>query len=204
MGQKQQTEGLIMDKRLKKNTSAGRENRGVNDLDRGPIEDSLVSSDERRKMFRSEWMQEALPNPPAIPGFHLCWLSTTNQYDPIHKRVRLGYTPVKAEDVKPGDIAIFEDDEGNIQHSATVTKASKKEKKVRLTSKDDRNPTQRNQSINKIKKTNPAYKIFAGYYRKNANKKIDVEVSNEGFKGNAGDDDGEEIKKILGEVKKND
>jgi hypothetical protein len=42
------------------------------------------------------------------------------------------FTPVKAEDVKPGDIAIFEDDEGNIQHSATVTKASKKEKKLDL------------------------------------------------------------------------
>jgi len=92
-----------MDSRLKKNTSAGRENRGVNDLDRAPIEDSLVSSDERRKMFRSEWMQEALPNPPAIKGFHLCWLSTTNQYDPIHKRVRLGYTPVKAEEVSGFD-----------------------------------------------------------------------------------------------------
>ena len=92
-----------MDSRLKKNTSAGRENRGSNDLDRAPVEDSLVSAEERRKMFRSEWLQEALPNPPAIKGFHLCWLSTTNQYDPIHKRVRLGYTPVKAEEVSGFD-----------------------------------------------------------------------------------------------------
>ena len=90
-----------MDNRLKKNTSAGRENRGVSDLERQPPEESFISSDERRKMFRSEWLQEALPNPPEIKGFHLCWLSTTNQYDPIHKRVRLGYTPVKAEEV-PG------------------------------------------------------------------------------------------------------
>jgi hypothetical protein len=90
-----------MDNRLKKNTSAGRESRGASDLERQPPEESFISSDERRKMFRSEWLQEALPNPPEIKGFHLCWLSTTNQYDPIHKRVRLGYTPVKAEEV-PG------------------------------------------------------------------------------------------------------
>jgi len=52
-------------------------------------------------MFRSEWNQEALPTPPDIPGYHLCWLSTTNAYDPIHKRMRLGYEPVKAEEL-PG------------------------------------------------------------------------------------------------------
>lgn len=52
-------------------------------------------------MFRSEFTQEALPTPPEIPGFHLCWLSTTNQYDPIHKKLRLGYIPVKAEEL-PG------------------------------------------------------------------------------------------------------
>ena len=51
-------------------------------------------------MFRSEWLQEALPKPPEIPGFHLCWLSTTNQHDPIHKRLRMGYTPVKAEELE--------------------------------------------------------------------------------------------------------
>jgi len=113
------------------------------------------------------------------------------------------FTPVRAEDVKPGDIAIFEDDKGNIQHSATITKASKKEKKVRLTSKDDRKPIERNQSIKGIKK-NPNYKNFAGYYRKNADKKVDVEVNGQGTKGYAGEPDGEEIKKILEEAKKNE
>ncbi|WP_315814239.1 hypothetical protein [Paraflavitalea speifideaquila] len=38
------------------------------------------------------------------------------------------FTPVNEKDVQPGDIAIFTDDKGNIQHSATVTKASKKKK----------------------------------------------------------------------------
>ena len=91
-----------MDNRLKKNLNAGRENRGATaDASRAAPEEKFVSSEERRRMFRSEWLQEALPTPPEIPGFHLCWLSSTNQYDPIHKRLRMGYTPVKAEEL-PG------------------------------------------------------------------------------------------------------
>lgn len=91
-----------MENRLKKNTSAGRESRGATaDASRKAPEEKFVSSEERRRMFRSEWLQEALPTPPEIPGFHLCWLSSTNQYDPIHKRLRMGYTPVKAEEL-PG------------------------------------------------------------------------------------------------------
>ena len=58
-------------------------------------------SDERRKMWKDEWTQSALPNVPEIPGWHLCWLSTTNSYDSIDKRIRLGYVPVKAEEL-PG------------------------------------------------------------------------------------------------------
>ena len=88
-----------MDDRLKRNTRAGRETRADDDASRRPPEEQFVSSEERRRAFRSEWLQEALPTPPEIPGFHLCWLSTTNQYDPIHKRLRLGYMPVKAEEV---------------------------------------------------------------------------------------------------------
>ena len=92
-----------MDNRLKKNLSgAGRENRSATvDASRAAPEQKFVSSEERRRMFRSEWLQEALPTPPEIPGFHLCWLSSTNQYDPIHERLRMGYTPVKAEEL-PG------------------------------------------------------------------------------------------------------
>jgi hypothetical protein len=92
-----------MDERIKKNVRAGREERSLSDKMRSPAEDSLVSSQERRRTFRSEWQPEALPNPPEVPGFHLCWLSTTNQYDPIHKRMRLGYTPVKAEEIEGFD-----------------------------------------------------------------------------------------------------
>jgi hypothetical protein len=91
----------MMDDRLKKSTRLGRENRSTDDLSRRGPEEKFVSSEERRRAFRSEWLQEALPTPPEIPGFHLCWLSSTSQYDPIHKRLRLGYVPVKAEEI-PG------------------------------------------------------------------------------------------------------
>ena len=60
-----------------------------------------MTTAERQQLIRSEFQQEALPSAPAIPGFHTCWLSTTSSYDPIHKRMRMGYTPVSADDV-PG------------------------------------------------------------------------------------------------------
>jgi len=90
-----------MDDRLKRNNPANRSARAQEDASRRAPEEQFVSSEERRRAFRSEWLQEALPTPPEIPGFHLCWLSSTNQYDPIHKRTRLGYTQVKADEL-PG------------------------------------------------------------------------------------------------------
>ena len=59
----------------------------------------VLTKAERQRMLRDEFKQEALPTPPEIPGYHLCWLSTTNSYDPIVKRMRLGYTPVKADEL---------------------------------------------------------------------------------------------------------
>ena len=90
-----------MDNRFKKNTNAGREPRGSADASRAAPEQSFTAAENRRRMFREEFTQEALPTPPEIPGFHLCWLSSTNSYDPIHKRMRMGYQPVTAEEI-PG------------------------------------------------------------------------------------------------------
>jgi hypothetical protein len=91
-----------VDERLKKDlTAGGRESRASQDSRRDSSTEMLASTKERRRMFRSEWVQESLPSPPPIPGFHVCWLSTTNGYDPIHKRLRMGYTAVKIEEV-PG------------------------------------------------------------------------------------------------------
>jgi len=90
-----------MDSRLKKSLSAGgREKARVShDPIREAPEETFVSADERRKMWKDEWTQSALPNAPDLPGWHVCWLSTTNGYDSIDKRIRLGYTPVMASDV---------------------------------------------------------------------------------------------------------
>jgi hypothetical protein len=63
-----------------------------------------LSNRERIEAFRDRWQNSALPDLPkdAIPGFHLCWLSTTNNYDSIDKRLALGYEPVKASDLGKG------------------------------------------------------------------------------------------------------
>ena len=91
-----------MESRLKKSLDAGgRQNRAQQDESRQAPEEKFVSAQERRKMWSDEWTQRALPDVPKIPGWHLCWLSTTNSYDSIDKRIRIGYVPVKAEEV-PG------------------------------------------------------------------------------------------------------
>lgn len=91
-----------MDGRLKKSLNAGgREDRVREEAKRQSADEKFVSTQERRKMWSDEWTQSALPNAPDLPGWHVCWLSTTNSYDSIDKRIRLGYVPVKADDV-PG------------------------------------------------------------------------------------------------------
>lgn len=74
--------------------------------DRGEREDddsrasiSAMSESEVEAFLRTEFTNQVLPTPPPIPGFHLCWLSTTNQYDTIAYRMRLGYTPVTPEEI---------------------------------------------------------------------------------------------------------
>ena len=59
---------------------------------------------ERLEAFRDKWSNNALPDVPGglVPGMHLCWLSTTNQYDSIDKRIALGYEPVKAAELGKG------------------------------------------------------------------------------------------------------
>ena len=91
-----------MDARLKKTLNAGgRDSRSSQDLSRAAPEEAFISKQERRKMWSDEWTQSALPKVPDIPGWHLCWLSTTNGYDSIDKRMRLGYVPVRADEL-PG------------------------------------------------------------------------------------------------------
>ena len=89
-----------MESRLKKSLKAGgRQDRASEDATRQPPQEKFISAQERRKMWSDEWTQSALPKVPELPGWHLCWLSTTNSYDSIDKRMRLGYVPVMADEL---------------------------------------------------------------------------------------------------------
>jgi len=91
---------MEVDERLKKELGVvGRRSRALDDRD--VTENREMTDDDRLEMFRMQQFSDALPDLPIIPGYHMCWLSTTNSSDPIARRIRLGYTPVKAEDV-PG------------------------------------------------------------------------------------------------------
>ena len=89
---------MANDERLKKH-SADRDSREV--TERTVTENREVNEDERVEMFRQQFFQSALPDLPKIPGWHTCWLTTTNPRDSIQSRTRLGYEPVKPSDV-PG------------------------------------------------------------------------------------------------------
>jgi len=91
-----------MESRLKKSLNAGgRQDRSNGEASHAALEDKFISAQERKRMWSEEWTQSALPKLPNMDGWHLCWLSTTNSYDSIDKRIRLGYVPVKSEEL-PG------------------------------------------------------------------------------------------------------
>jgi hypothetical protein len=89
----------VSDDRLKKEPDVGRQGREL--VDRQVAENREVSEDDRLEMFRAQLFNDALPDLPDLPGYHVCWLTTTNPRDPIHRRIQLGYEPIKAAEV-PG------------------------------------------------------------------------------------------------------
>jgi hypothetical protein len=88
-----------MDDRLKKELGVSRQSRAAED--RPVTENREISEDERLEMFRMNLYNDALPNIPDIPGYHVCWLTTTNKNDTIQMRLRLGYELIRGDDV-PG------------------------------------------------------------------------------------------------------
>lgn len=89
----------MTDERLKKTEDIVRKGRPASD--RNVTENRELSDDDRVEMFRQQFFQSALPDLPNIDGWHTCWLTTTNPRDSIHMRMRLGYEPIKPEDI-PG------------------------------------------------------------------------------------------------------
>lgn len=90
---------MEVDERLKKEQGADRRSRELDD--RTILENRDLSDDDRLEMFRSQMHSSVLPDLPNIPGYHVCWLTTQNPRDPIHRRVMLGYQPIEAKDL-PG------------------------------------------------------------------------------------------------------
>ena len=99
MGTTQADVGAKDDARLVKNT-ASRDDRSSADQERTNKDGTSLTLEERRRRMRSEWTQDILPTPPKVPGWHFCWLSTTNSADPIYKRMQKGYLPVKASELQ--------------------------------------------------------------------------------------------------------
>ena len=88
---------------LKKTAGAvpPRADRDMADVERTQKDGTAYTMEERKRMMRSEWQQDILPAVPVTPGWHYCWLSTTNASDPIYRRMQKGYEPVKVAEI-PG------------------------------------------------------------------------------------------------------
>lgn len=69
--------------------------------DRSVTNDRELTDERRLEEFRNQFFQSALPDLPKIPGYHVCWLTTTDPRDPIHGRIRIGYELLKGSDI-PG------------------------------------------------------------------------------------------------------
>lgn len=90
---------VAADSRLKKPADEGRTDRSMED--RKLTENRELTDPVRASARREEFVSNILPDPPKIPGYHLIWLSTTNDADTIPERMRRGYEPVKLADI-PG------------------------------------------------------------------------------------------------------
>lgn len=64
----------------------------------GPATDEGVDKVERMNAFLDSMQDDILPDLPNIPGYHVCWLTTTNARDPVARRLRAGYELLRASD----------------------------------------------------------------------------------------------------------
>lgn len=84
------------------NRAKSEERQGRGEEERRPAtEERTLSDEDRLEMFRNTLFQNTLPTLPPIPGWHICWLTTTNDRDTIAMRRMLGYVPVEVHEV-PG------------------------------------------------------------------------------------------------------
>lgn len=60
-----------------------------------------INDDEYLERFKDNLDQSVLPNLPPMPGFHVCWLTTSNPRDTVANRLRMGYELI-TEKMVPG------------------------------------------------------------------------------------------------------
>lgn len=60
-----------------------------------------LDDDEALELFRDSLHQTVLPDLPYMPGYHVCWLTTSNGRDSLQWRRRIGYELIRLDDV-PG------------------------------------------------------------------------------------------------------
>lgn len=67
--------------------------------DRAITQRRQLTDGERVELLRRANFQSSLPNIPRIPGYHVCWVSTTHSNDTPQGREQLGYTFIAREEV---------------------------------------------------------------------------------------------------------
>jgi len=83
-------------RRIRKD-AASREDRAMKD--RAITQRRQLTDGERVELLRRANFQASLPNLPRIPGYHVCWVSTTHPNDTPQGREQLGYTYILREEV---------------------------------------------------------------------------------------------------------
>lgn len=83
-------------KRVRKD-AANREDRAMKD--RAITQRRQLTDEERVELLKRANFQSSLPNIPHIPGYHVCWVSTTHPNDTPQGRMNLGYTFVERAEI---------------------------------------------------------------------------------------------------------
>lgn len=102
VGKKRASRTAVTSDKMKRDPSrsSSRSSRESADASRNDGGDT-ISMEEREEMLRDEYLQNALPNPPKKPGTHYFYASLNNQYTPVSWYLKLGYRPVRVDEM-PG------------------------------------------------------------------------------------------------------
>ena len=99
----------MSDERLKKASGQDKTSRAMED--RPVTENRELSETDRLDMVLGSMHQTHLPNLPKIPGWHVCWLTTTNTRDHVEARKNAGYQLLKPEDIPGWEFATLKSGE---------------------------------------------------------------------------------------------